>query len=923
MNQVSYDTKRNKEYLGGKKKKMIKQKIVFVLVVAIVFLAMAGGVEAAQGIIGTVNAVTDGTRVDDNAASMYYTGTEVNSRSDTMVTFLEGASGPLIIFYTISQSTITPPQTTKIDVTFSEKVSYKIAIENATGTIIYDWTGKAKNPDAKIWDGTYESDGTVVPTGNYTVNVTGTSTLTKRSVTDTTKVITVTTDEGAPTIVSYTISNSTIVPLQTTAIDVEFSENVSYTIAIENATGIIIYDWTGNAKDPQAKIWDGTYESDGSDVPAGDYSVNVTGTNTTTNKRVTDTSKVITVSTGEAPTIVSYLISNSTITPPQTTGIDVAFSEKVSYKIAIENATGTIMYDWTGNAKDPQAKIWDGTYESDGTVVPAGVYTVNVTGAATGGFVINNTEIITVAQGGEVYDVKLSVNTHEQVVAPNNTATYMLTVKNIGTVTDNYTLNVTNENGATVALNKAAIANLGVGASENVLLNVSSATVGTFVVNVTATSENGGTGVNSTITTTTTVQNVTLSIVSYTISNYTITPPQITLIDVAFSEKVSYKIAIENTTGTVMYDWVGNAKDPQAKEWNGTYESDGTVVPAGDYTVNVTGTNTTTGAYVMNNTEIITVTSAETLKIIDYAPGTPVYDYAAATRTFNVTVNKQVNVSWQINGTEVQRNETVTEATYTNQSAVNGTWTVSAVVSNANGTAIQTWLWHVGKNQPPIVSFSYSPANPVINQTVTLNASDSKDHDGNITNYEWGFGDSGNTTNTTMPITNHTYASAGTFTVTLTVTDDEGATNATSQVITVSGGLVFDTGTGTYPSIAGTHNGTITTNVTIEVSKLYTYPCAGTGGHTEHVIIWNESGVIIAEANWAGYQVDGHTITFDNSFTLVENATYNYTIRTGSYPQIIHADSKAVAGGTITCASFVDTNGNTYTDWIPAIRLGN
>jgi hypothetical protein len=98
----------------------------------------------------------------------------------------------------------------------------------------------------------------------------------------------------------------------------------------------------------------------------------------------------------------------------------------------------------------------------------------------------------------------------------------------------------------------------------------------------------------------------------------------------------------------------------------------------------------------------------------------------------------------------------------------------------------------------------------------------------------------------------------------------------------------FDTGTGTYPSVAGTHNGTITTNVTIAVSKLYTYPCAGTGGHTEHVIIKNESGFIIAEANWGGYQVDGHNITFDDSFTLVANETYNYTIRTGSYPQIIH-----------------------------------
>jgi len=174
----------------------------------------------------------------------------------------------------------------------------------------------------------------------------------------------------------------------------------------------------------------------------------------------------------------------------------------------------------------------------------------------------------------------------------------------------------------------------------------------------------------------------------------------------------------------------------------------------------------------------------------------------------------------------------------------------------------------------------------------------------------------------------------GTFNATIDTTDakagsyivkaDDGAGNIDEKLVDIGvAKAIFDTGTGTYPSIAGTHNGTITTNVTIAVSKLYTYPCAGTGGHTEHVIIWNASGVKIAEADWDGYQVDGHTITFDVPFELVANETYSYTIRTGSYPQIIHADSKTVAGGTITCDTFVDTNGNTYTDWIPAIRLGS
>ena len=42
--------------------------------------------------------------------------------------------------------------------------------------------------------------------------------------------------------------------------------------------------------------------------------------------------------------------------------------------------------------------------------------------------------------------------------------------------------------------------------------------------------------------------------------------------------------------------------------------------------------------------------------------------------------------------------------------------------------------------------------------------------------------------------------------------------------------LGFDTGSGTYPSISGTHNGTITPNKTIITTKLYTYSCIERAG---------------------------------------------------------------------------------------------
>jgi hypothetical protein len=59
----------------------------------------------------------------------------------------------------------------------------------------------------------------------------------------------------------------------------------------------------------------------------------------------------------------------------------------------------------------------------------------------------------------------------------------------------------------------------------------------------------------------------------------------------------------------------------------------------------------------------------------------------------------------------------------------------------------------------------------------------------------------------------------------------------------------------------------------------------------------------------------------DNSFTLSANETYNYTIRTGSYPQIIHKSSWNATGGVITCTEFVDVNSKRHEGWIPAIRL--
>jgi len=82
-----------------------------------------------------------------------------------------------------------------------------------------------------------------------------------------------------------------------------------------------------------------------------------------------------------------------------------------------------------------------------------------------------------------------------------------------------------------------------------------------------------------------------------------------------------------------------------------------------------------------------------------------------------------------------------------------------------------------GEN-PPIANFTYS----IDDKTVIFNASTSYDRDSSIVKWSWDFGD-GNISYEQNPI--HQYASNGTYTVTLTVTDNNGLTDSKSVTITV------------------------------------------------------------------------------------------------------------------------------------------
>lgn len=85
-------------------------------------------------------------------------------------------------------------------------------------------------------------------------------------------------------------------------------------------------------------------------------------------------------------------------------------------------------------------------------------------------------------------------------------------------------------------------------------------------------------------------------------------------------------------------------------------------------------------------------------------------------------------------------------------------------------------------NALPTAVIAATPTSGTAPVTVAFSGAGSSDPDGTIASYAWNFGDG--TTGTGVAV-NKTYSAAGTFTATLTVTDNRGGTASATRVITV------------------------------------------------------------------------------------------------------------------------------------------
>ncbi|ALO67794.1 hypothetical protein AS189_16540 [Arthrobacter alpinus] len=285
-------------------------------------------------------------------------------------------------------------------------------------------------------------------------------------------------------------------------------------------------------------------------------------------------------------------------------------------------------------------------------------------------------------------------------------------------------------------------------------------TAGTFQVKLTVTDNRGG------------VSSVTQPVTS------TLPPNQLPTATFTSSTH-NLEVSVDGTTssdsdGTVVsYAWdFGDGHTATGITTDYTY------LAAGNYTIKLTVTDDRGG----------TGTTTKQVTVAPAPNSPPTAAFTSSTTGLSATFDgngssdtdgQVVSYAWDFgDGTSL------TGTTPTHVYTVAGTFTVTLTVKDNQGataTISHQVIVEPLPNQAPTAAFTYVPNKLAI----AFDGTTSSDLDGTVTGYAWDFGDG---TSSAGGATTHTYASSGTFTVKLTVTDNGGATGSVSQVLTVTAG---------------------------------------------------------------------------------------------------------------------------------------
>ncbi|HUR20244.1 MAG TPA: PKD domain-containing protein, partial [Vicinamibacterales bacterium] len=205
---------------------------------------------------------------------------------------------------------------------------------------------------------------------------------------------------------------------------------------------------------------------------------------------------------------------------------------------------------------------------------------------------------------------------------------------------------------------------------------------------------------------------------------------------------------------------------------------------AGTYGVVLTVTDAYGTSVSTTSTALVIGTSANPVARFTVSPTNPAvgvnasFNAAASTAT---SPRKIVGYNWDFGDGTLKEGQLVSH-TY----QLPGSYTVTLVVTDDGGRkGVVSQVLTVADQNAPVAAFTFSPTEPDSTTDVVFNGSGSTVPIGRtIVSYAWDFGHVGNGTGTGM-VVSHRFPQAGSYVVTLTVTDSTGRKGQKSTTVTI------------------------------------------------------------------------------------------------------------------------------------------